>query len=333
MQLLIGAQALNRISDRATNLLRDLEVVTLAAPGRFERNGQEIPASQIDPDLIWSSLDLYKNGMLPDLLRVVLKGARGQWMQTFNAGLDAPVFRAIMEKGVRITKSDAQSVPIAEYVVGHAISLILPITRQAELQGQKVWAPTPYKEIGQTRWTLIGYGSIGKAIAVRAKAFGAHVTVLRRQVAPDPLVDRVLGLEALGEVLQNSDVVVLACALTDETRNLADDTFFSGLQAGSILINIGRGGLVDEDALRRGLAEGRPAHAVLDVFQTEPLPEDHWIWSHPQIRVSAHTSNSGEGVLARGDELFITNLSRYLSHEALLNEASREEVGLTNIVP
>lgn len=328
MQLLIGAQALDRVRPRIIGQLADHEIVTLVSPGHFECNGRRVTADQLDPEVIWSSLDLYQQGMLPDLLRTVLKGSKGQWMQTFNAGLDAPVFRSIMEKGVRITKSDAQSVPIAEYVVGHAIGLLLPIGQQADLQARKVWAPTPYKEVSQTRWTLIGYGAIGQAVAQRVRAFGAHITVLRRQVVQDPMVDQVLGLDALGAVLPATDVIVLACALTEETRNLANESFFSALKPGSILINIGRGGLVDEAALRAGLEQDRPAHAVLDVFQTEPLPVESWIWNHPRIRVSAHTSNSGQGVLARGDDLFVRNLSRYLAGNVLLNEASTSEVGL-----
>ena len=328
MQILIGAQAFERIAGRVGSLFNGHDIITLAVPGTFHRAGQEIPADQVDPDIIWSSLDLYETGLLPHLLRSVLKGSNGKWMQTFNAGLDAPVFRSIIEKRVRITKSDAQSVPIAEYVVGHAISLLLPIAQQAKLQSQRIWAPTPYKEIGQTRWTLIGYGAIGKAIATRIKAFGAHVSVVRRQTAMDPLVDQVVSMDAMGAILPNSDVVVLACALNDQTRNLADETFFESLQSGAILINIGRGGLVDEDALRKGLQHNRPAHAVLDVFQVEPLPVEHWIWDHPQVRVSAHTSNSGNGAAARGDDLFVNNLTRFIAGEPLLNEASPGEVGI-----
>jgi len=328
MQILIGAQAFQRIAGRVEHLLNGHDIITLAAPGIFQRAGHEIQADQVDPDIIWSSLDLYQAGLLPHLLRSVLKGSNGKWMQTFNAGLDAPVFRSILEKGVRITKSDAQSVPIAEYVVGHGISLLLPIARQAELQSQRVWAPTPYKEIGQTRWTLVGYGAIGKAIATRVKAFGAHVSVVRRQTNTDPIVDQVVGMDAMDAILPTSDVVVLACALNDQTRNLANEAFFETLQPGSILINIGRGGLVDEDALRKGLDHNRPAHAVLDVFQVEPLPVDHWMWDHPKVRMSAHTSNSGNGAAARGDDLFVNNLTRFIAGEALLNEASPGEVGI-----
>lgn len=85
---------------------------------------------------------------------------------------------------------------------------------------------------------------------------------------------------------------------------------------------------MDEDALRRGLEANKPGHAVLDVFKTEPLPGNHWIWTHPRVRVSAHTSNSGDGVQPRADEQFIANLGRYLAGEPLMNEAEKSEVGL-----
>ena len=143
-----------------------------------------------------------------------------------------------------------------------------------------------------------------------------------------PLADRTLALKDLPGVLPDADVVVLAPALNDQTRGMCDEAFFKAMKPGSILINIGRGGLVDEDALRAGLDRDQPAHAVLDVFQTEPLPADSWFWDHPKVRVSAHTSNSGDGNAARGDELFLENLRRYLAKEPLLNEAHPSEVGL-----
>ena len=128
-------------------------------------------------------------------------------------------------------------------------------------------------------------------------------------------------------MLPDSDVVVLACPLTAQTRHMANDAFFAALKRGAILVNIGRGGLVDEAALRRGLDAGRPAHAVLDVFETEPLPTDSWLWDHPQVRVSAHCSNDCDGLIARGDALFLENLHRFLAGEALLHEAHPSEAG------
>ncbi len=174
----------------------------------------------------------------------------------------------------------------------------------------------------------MGFGNIGHEIAKRIKPFGVDLTVVRRNPAPDPLVDRVIGLPELAAALPDADVIVLACALNDKTRGMCDAGFFQALKPGAILINIGRGGLVDEEALRAGLDRDQPAHAVLDVFQTEPLPADSWFWDHPKVRVSAHTSHSGDGKLARGDELFLENLRRYLAKEPLLNEADPSEVGL-----
>jgi phosphoglycerate dehydrogenase-like enzyme len=328
MQVLMSAAALERVKTRIAPFAGDLDIVTLSAPDNFQRQGEAIDTAQVDPDIVWSTLDAYRDGLLGALVGAALKGTRAKWVQTFNAGLDSPIFKSIMAKGIRIGKSNAQAVPIAEYVLAHGIGLIVPVDRQRELQAEKSWTPTPYREVSQSHWTLVGYGAIGHEIARRVKAFGAGVTVVRRSVAPDELVDAVVGMDALPQVLPRSDVVVLACALTDETRDMANAAFFAAMKPGAILINIGRGGLVDEDALRVGLDADKPGHAVLDVFQTEPLPADHWLWDHPKVRVTAHTSNSGHGTPARGDDLFVANLERFLAGQPLINEASPREVGL-----
>ncbi len=328
MQLLLSAAALDRVKDRIAPFAGGLDIVTVTGPDSFARDGVVIPPEEVDPDLAWTTLDAYAGGQMGALIGRILKGTRMQWLQTFNAGLDAPIFKSIMAKGVRISKSNAQAVAIAEYVVGHAVSLILPIDEQRDAQTQKTWKMTPYREVSQTRWCLIGYGSIGREIAKRAKAFGATLNVVRRASGADEYADSVATMDALPALLPQADVVVLACALTDETRGMADAAFFSALKPGAILINIGRGGLVDEEALRVGLEKDQPGRAVLDVFAVEPLPQDSWIWEHPKVRVSAHTSNSGQGTLGRGDDLFVANLERFLKGEALLNEAHPSEVGL-----
>ncbi len=328
MQILMTKAAYERVGGRLKTIAPHAEVVTAITSDDYELAGKPIDKDTINPEIVWLSLDSYASGTLGGLYGRLMKADAPRWTQIMAAGIDNPIFRNILEKGVRLSKSSAQATPIAEYVVAHGLSLQAPIAAQADLQTKHEWKPTPYREIGHTRWVMAGYGNIGHEIAKRIKPFGVDLTVIRRSPAPDPLVDRVLGFSELSTTLADADVFVLACALNDETRNMCDEAFFRALKPGCILINIGRGGLVDEDALRAGLDRDQPAHAVLDVFQTEPLPADSWIWDHPKIRVSAHTSNSGDGNLARGDELFLENLGNYLAGRPLRNEADKSEVGL-----
>lgn len=328
VQLLLAKTAFARIEPRLKALAPNLDLTLITPAGTFERSGKEIPAAQVDPDIVWVSLDSMREGYLPNVLGLVAKTRNTKWMQSFLAGLDHPAFREIIGKGVRLSKSSAQAIPIAEYVTANAFSLLLPMDAQRAAQGKKEWTHTPYREIGETRWTVIGFGSIGPEIARRVKPYGIHLTVVRRQSDDRGLADAVIQLQDVGKILPETDVVVLACALNDATRHLADDAFFEKMKKGTILINIARGGLIDSEALKRGLDRDQPRHAVLDVFEQEPLPADNWMWSHPKVRVSAHTSPHGSGTMRRGDELFLENLKRYLAGEKVLNEATRAEVGL-----
>lgn len=331
MQILMSAAAHARVRERVKAFGSAVEVIEMDDAGELSCKGVPVAPETADPEVFWLSLDLWSGPtpgrLLPAFNRVVLKGMRGRWIQVFSAGIDNPVFKALMDKGLRLTKSQAQAPAIAEYVVAHAISLFHPISEQAAAQAATEWRRVPFREIGGSRWLLIGYGSIGQEIARRVKAFGAHVSVVRRSLAADPMVDAVHSSAELPAVLPDADVVVLACALNAETRDMADTRFFDQMKRGSVLVNIGRGDLVDEDALRVGLDRGQPGHAVLDVFRTEPLPADSWIWKHPAVRVTAHASNAGDGVLARGDVQFLENLRRYLAGVELIAEARPGEAG------
>jgi phosphoglycerate dehydrogenase-like enzyme len=328
-QILLPATALDRVGDRVAAVAPDADVVTVAPDGSWARAGAAIEAAELHPDVVWLSFDTFGTDGMRSLFQVIVgDGSTVQWVQTFNAGLDLPVWKSVLERGVRLTKSSAQAPPIAEYVVAHALSLIVPIDRQRELQQGHEWANTPYREISQSTWTLVGFGAIGREIAARIVPFGVDLRVVRRTPAPSDGATEVVGLAELPRLLPASDVVVLAAASNDDTRGLADDAFFHALKPGAILINIARGNLVDEDALRAGLDRSQPATAVLDVMATEPLPTEHWMWDHPQVRVTAHTSNSGHGIRRRGDELFLDNLARFLAGDELRNEAAPFEVGL-----
>jgi phosphoglycerate dehydrogenase-like enzyme len=323
MQVLMSEAALSRVG---AALDGDLDIVTIDAAGVLRRGGQ--PIDTADPEIFWISLDLYKAGTLPAFFGQILKGTRGRWAQVFAAGLDNPVFKMVMGKGIRLTKGSAQAPAIAEYVVCHALSLLHPIAEFRRLQAAHAWQPLPFREIASTRWLMVGFGAIGTEIARRLQPFGAPLTVVRRNPAPEPLAAEVRSTDELVQLLPHADVAILACALNEQTRGIAGPAFFAAMKPGSLFINIGRGGLVDEAALKSGLDRDRPGRAVLDVFETEPLPADAWFWDHPNVQVTAHCSGGGDGVIGRGDALFLDNLRRFLAGAPLLNEARRSEVGL-----
>lgn len=315
-RLLLTTAAFDRVKDRLTDAC---DVIVMDGEGLFRDTGGDILA-EVQPTVVWASADAYLAGTLRALLAQAVDGRRTRWVQSFSAGVDDPVFDTLLRQGARVARSDAQAVPIAEYVLAHALAQMVPLDRQAELQARREWKRTPYREVAGSHWIVVGYGSIGREILTRAKAFGAAVTVVRQQAVPVEGADKTIRLADLAEHLPDADVVALACPLTDETRHLADADFFTRLSPDALLINIGRGGLVDETALLDALDRGALRAAVLDVTEVEPLPADSRLWDHPRVRVTAHTAASGSGTMARGDALFLDNLGRYLRGEPLRNE-------------
>jgi phosphoglycerate dehydrogenase-like enzyme len=149
---------------------------------------------------------------------------------------------------------------------------------------------------------------------------------VRRNPAADPAADRIAAPGDLPSLLPEADVVVLACPLTAETRHMANRGFFAAMKSGSILVNVGRGGLVDEPALQAALDNGVPEHAVLDVFETEPLPRESPFWAHPRVTLTPHSSGMSAGNAPRNDALFLDNLQRFVSGQPLLNAADPKDV-------
>jgi phosphoglycerate dehydrogenase-like enzyme len=321
MKLLLHRGALKRVQHELAALKLPLDLIIIDENGIW-RGDQKIEAKDAAPDIAWVSVDVFITRQMPAFFEVILGTGTTRWMQTFNAGLDLPVFQDVLAKGIRLSNSDAQAVPIAEYVVANAFAELHPVAAHRAAQAERKWKTIPFREISQTGWLIIGYGHIGEEIARRVKPFGARVVGVRRNPKPSEHADQMATLADVPSLLPQADVVVLSCALNDQTRDLADDKFFAAMKQHSILINIARGGVVVEDALLSALARNAPRVAVLDVFRQEPLSDTSPFWTHPQVRVTAHTSAAGSGTIPRGDKLFLNNLKHYTAGEPLLNEVS-----------
>jgi len=145
MQILMTKAARARLGDRLAAVAPQAEVVTAVSADEYELAGRPIDKDAINPEVVWLSLDSYASGTLGSLYGRLMKAEAPRWTQIMAAGIDNPIFRNILEKGVRLSKSSAQATPIAEYVVAHALSLQTPIDAQAALQAKHEWKSTPYR--------------------------------------------------------------------------------------------------------------------------------------------------------------------------------------------
>ncbi|MDY6984079.1 MAG: NAD(P)-dependent oxidoreductase, partial [Pseudomonadota bacterium] len=193
-------------------------------------------------------------------------------------------------------------------------------------QQVKEWKHRGFREIMGSRWLFVGFGEIGRETAARAKAFGAHITAVRRNANGEGLADVVVTQQQLNDVLPQADVVVLACASNASTRDIANAGFFAAMKEGAVLVNIARGDLVVESALKDALDKGIPAHAILDVFNEEPPAADSWVWTHPRVTLTPHTSNAGTGMRTRSEANFFGNLERIVKGSPLLNRVGRADI-------
>ncbi|MEL7283904.1 MAG: NAD(P)-dependent oxidoreductase, partial [Pseudomonadota bacterium] len=173
--------------------------------------------------------------------------------------------------------------------------------------------------------TIFGFGGIGQACGRRLRALGADVTGVRRSVASSDAADRVVPTETAMQALSDADVVLLCLPLTNATEDIANAAFFAQMKPGSLLINVGRGGLVDEAALFEALENGCPAQAYLDVVREEPLPSDSPIWDNPNIVLTPHISALTEGSAVRTDSVFLENIENFLAGVSLKNRVDPDE--------
>jgi D-2-hydroxyacid dehydrogenase (NADP+) len=251
-----------------------------------------------------------------------------RWIHSASAGVDQVATPTVRSRGITVTNSRGVfSRPIAEYVVMMLLAIAHRLPQLLELQRERTWQPLRGTELGGRTVGILGYGSIGSEIAGLLEPFGTRVLATRRRPqlgAGDRTNVEIFGDDAMDRVLGESDVVVLTAPLTDDTAGMIGGPQLQAMRESAWLINIARGRLVDETALRRALENGWIAGAVLDVFNEEPLPADSPVYATPNLIVTPHTSWSSDRVVERGIELFEGNLRRYLAGEPLVNVVDLE---------
>jgi phosphoglycerate dehydrogenase-like enzyme len=251
-----------------------------------------------------------------------------RWVQTFSAGTDMAPYQAMKARGLLLTNAaGASAVPVAQTAVTGLLALARGIPRIVEAQRRHAWeplysGPEPRDVDGQTA-LIIGTGPIGQEIGRLCRAFGLHTIGMRRDAAagPQPGFDAVAGFAELPDVLPRTDWLVLACPLTETTRDLIDARALALLPPGRHLVNVARGGVVVEDALLAALRSGHLAGAFIDVFTMEPLPAESPFWDLPNVIVSPHSAAASDGLPERVAAAFCRNLERWAAGETLANLA------------
>ncbi len=237
-----------------------------------------------------------------------------RWVQSWSAGVDGFPLEQMAERGIHLTTtSGIHAYPISETILAMMLGFTRNLHIYARHQVAGRWMRTdPTLEMHGKTVGIIGFGEIGEETARLCKAFGMRVLGLRLSGRPSPYADQMHDPGGLDEVLAESDYVVVTLPLTRETRRLFGRGQFARMKRSAMFINIGRGGLVDEQALIEALRDGVIAGAGLDVFETEPLPEDSPLWSMDNVIITPHTAGGSGMYHERALEIALRNLESYL---------------------
>ena len=237
-----------------------------------------------------------------------------QYIQLTSAGLDRVPLAYIQGHGITLhNAAGVYSVPMAEWTVMRILELYKNAALLYEKQAAHRWEKDrSWQELSGKTACIVGYGAYGEETAKRLQAFGVQVIAVNRTVRESPWADAFYPLERLEDGLMQADILVLAIALTDETRHLINRPRLNGMKPGAILINAARGGLVDGDALVEALTSGHLAGAALDVFEAEPLPDTSELWELSYVLLSSHNSFVVGGNHQRLIEQVCAHVSSYL---------------------
>ncbi len=245
-----------------------------------------------------------------------------RWLQTAFAGTDAPVFASLIDRGVTLSTASGATAPaIAQTVIMYLLMLSRRMPELDRARAERRWAPERNIDLHGLRLGIVGYGAIGAEIAHHAAPFGIEPIGLRRSPRGDEAIE-IWPQDRFDELLEWADAIAVSAPLTDETRSMFGAEQFARMRPGAWFVNVGRGAICDEDALVDALVHEHLGGAGLDVFATEPLPQDSPIWSLPNVVMTPHCSGDSPRSDLRAVEIMMENFRRRSVGEPLLNLVS-----------
>jgi len=266
---------------------------------------------ELPPDVHGEVLFTNAHGA-PNVPGVLQRGVR--WIHTLGTGIDRFPREGLAGKVMSCARGGS-GVPIAEWILAVMLAFEKDLPGSWRREPPETWALANLGGLRGRTLGIVGFGGIGRETARRALAFDMNVQATRRSDAPSEIPG--VRISKLDETLASAHHLLLATPLTPRTRHLLGAAELARLPEGAHVINVARGGLIDQDALRAALDSGHIARASLDVCTPEPLPAGHWLYEHPRVRLSPHVSWSAPGHAQDLGERFLANLRRYLDGQPL----------------
>jgi phosphoglycerate dehydrogenase-like enzyme len=341
MNVLIASPLEAELADR----LRAVEVVddVFYAPELVPRarypndHGGEPVELDLEAQALWDALVArahaifgYPHESSAGLARTLARGPNIAFVQGTSAGMGAHVKRAQLAPDVlaRVSFASAAGVHanmLAEFTFYGLLALRKDARRLARIRAERAWEHFAMDELEGSTLAILGMGQIGAAIARRARAFGMHVVALTRTGTAHPDADETVPTGDLITVAARTDALAITLPITELTAGMVGADVIAALPANAVVINVGRGAVVDEAALIAALGARRIAGAVLDVFAAEPLPDGNPLWTLDNVILSPHTAALSRLENARIVALFAENLGRFARGERLKNALNLHE--------
>lgn len=254
--------------------------------------------------------------------QLILSAPKLRWIQSFSAGVDGIPQPLLAERGIALTNARGiHQIQMSEFALALMLQWARRFPQFYRNQANRSWdKKVRLSELYGCTLGILGAGSIGQAVAAKAKAFDMRVIGYNRSGREVPGFDRILaGREGLEEVLRESDYLILLMPHTPETHHFLTASEFRMMKPTSFFINLARGSVVREADLIAALQEGVIAGAALDVFETEPLPADSPLWNMENVIVTPHVAGLSPQYMQRASGIFYENIRRFLKGEPFVN--------------
>ena len=268
------------------------------------------------------------SGSLSLIREVFVMSHAARWVHSRSAGLERTLFPELIASDVTMTNGSGVFSPsLGEFALGAILYFAKDFRRMIRNQMAGVWEQFDVLPIAGQTVGIVGYGDIGRAVAARVRALGMNVLAVKRHVSQnnsDSLVDQIYRPDHLIEMLPRCDYVVVAAPLNAETRGLIGEAEFAAMKPSVVIINVGRGPVIDERAMIKALSEHKIKGAALDVFAEEPLPNGHPFYKLENVLLCPHCADHTPDWLDNAMRFFIAQFERFRRGEPLLNVVDKK---------